>query len=577
MNDSQSVSPLALDMGGTWIKFARFGADGAFEELERMANPCDEPGLGGVAFADRLADEILHRTQGSTPSALVISTAGEIDAAGHAYRYLAAHLGAMADPLWIVRLEERLKCPVCLINDTEALAIGAAEAGQIPQEGNVGILAVGTGLGFVTIRDGRWWKPSRSLNLLGAVATPGGTYDAWASASRRAKEAANSDLAAWLRDPSNGQEKIRYLDALAAIVATSGILYHLDLVLIGGGLADACAAAGVDLAGELFPRLAGHFPEGFAIPSLLLIPNANEHVLRGALAVAAGNHIAESARFRASFDSLKTEAPSRVEPIEEWSAEQILERLWHEEQIAGEYLSESLPLLAQAARELVARRSRGGRLITVGAGTSGRIAALDAVEMPATFRCQRKEFVALIAGGMADSALSIEGGGEEDISAVPDMLLLQPGPQDFVLGISASGTSFFVRSALAFARSRGAFTAMLHESDLAGDEFFDLSIPLRSGREVVSGSTRMKAGTATKKALNFLGTTAMILEGKVRGGFMIDFDPSNAKLRRRALRILETLTGHPETICEKALAAHNNHVRTSLTSLIGKSVSSPRQ
>ena len=122
MNDAQSVSPLALDMGGTWIKFVRFGADGSFEELERMANPCDEPGLCGEAFAERLADEILRRTQGMPPGALVISTAGEIDAAGHAYRYLAAHLGAMADPAWIVRLEERLECPLCLINDTEALA-----------------------------------------------------------------------------------------------------------------------------------------------------------------------------------------------------------------------------------------------------------------------------------------------------------------------------------------------------------------------------------------------------------------------------------------------------------------------
>lgn len=568
MNDSHSVSPLALDMGGTWIKFARLGADGAFEELERMANPCDEPGLGGVAFADRLADEILHCTQGIPPSALVISTAGEIDAAGHAYRYLAAHLGAMGDPAWIVRLEERLKCPVSLINDTEALAIGAAESGRIPQEGNLGILAVGTGLGFVTIRDGRWWKPSRSLNLLGATAIPDGTYDFWVSASRRAKEAANGDLAAWLRDPSNRQEKTRYFDALAAIVATATILYHLDFVFVGGGLADACAAAGVDLVGELSQGLPTHFPVGFPAPALLLIPAANAHVLRGALAVAAGNRIAESSRFRASFDALKTEEPSRVEPIEKWGAEQILDRLWSEEQVAGERMSESLPLLAKAARELVARRSRGGRLITVGAGTSGRIAALDAVEMPATFRCRRSDFVALIAGGTADSSLSIEDGGEEDISAVPDMLLLQPGPQDFVLGISASGTSYFVRSALAFARSRGAFTAMLHESDLAGELFFDLSIPLRSGPEVVSGSTRMKAGTATKKALNFLGSTAMILEGKVRGGFMIDFDPNNAKLRRRALRILETLTGHPEDVCAKALAAHHNHVQSALNSLI---------
>lgn len=559
MSQSTESFPIALDIGGTWIKCARAATGGKFEPLERFANPCREPGLDGIGFAEKIATEILHRNDGRAPGALVMATAGELDAAGRAYRYLAAHLGAMADPAWVPHLEQRLGCPVHLINDAEALAIGAAEAGLIPREGAIGLLAVGTGLGFAVVRDGRWWKPARSLNLLGAAAIPGGDYDAWASASRRA-EAAGGNLTEWLRAPGHAADRETYLDGLAGITATASILHHLDEVLIGGGMADACAAASVDLSREISRRIAPHFPTGFAVPKVSIIPDANEHVLRGALAIAAGNQTAESARFRASFDSLKTEAPARVEPIEEWDAEQILQRLWQEEQAAGERLSESLPRLAQAARELAARRKRGGRLITVGAGTSGRIAAIDAVEMPATFRSGRSEFVALIAGGTADSALSIEGGGEEDISAVPDMLLLQPGPDDIVLGISASGTSFFVRSALAFARARGAFTVMLHESDLTGDSFFDLSIPLCSGPEVVSGSTRMKAGTATKKALNFLGTTAMILEGKVRGGFMIDFDPNNAKLQRRALRIFQTLTGQPEDRCQKALEETGNQL-----------------
>ena len=566
MSHSALSIPIALDIGGTWIKCARTSADGNFEPLERFANPCREPGLDGFGFAGKIAETVLHRNGGFAPGALVMATAGEPDAAGRAYRYLAAHLGAMADPAWVPQLEQQLGCPVHLINDAEALAIGVTEAGLIPLDGSIGLLAIGTGLGFVVVRDGRWWKPARSLNLLGACSIPGGNYDMWASASRRA-EAAGGDLTEWLQAPGHAADRESYLDGLAGIVATAAILHHLDEVLIGGGMADACAAAGVDISGEISRRIAPHFPTGFAAPKVSIIPAANEQVLRGALAIAAGNQTAESARFRASFDSLKTEAPARVEPIEEWDAETILQRLWQEEQAAGERLSESLPQLAQAACELAARRKRGGRLLTIGAGTSGRIAAIDAVEMPATFRSGRSEFVALIAGGTADSALSIEDGGEEDISAVPEMLLLQPGPDDMVLGISASGTSFFVRSALAFARSRGAFTVMLHESELTGDAFFDLPIPLCSGPEVVSGSTRMKAGTATKKALNFLGTTAMILEGKVRGGFMIDFDPNNAKLHRRALRILQTLTGQPEDRCQKALEETGNQLTRAIEAL----------
>lgn len=153
----------------------------------------------------------------------------------------------------------------------------------------------------------------------------------------------------------------------------------------------------------------------------------------------------------------------------------------------------------------------------------------------------RDRFVALVAGGLAEAAFSVEMDGEEDISAVPDLLLLQVGARDMVVGISASGTAFYVRSALAFAR---AATVLVHESDNPSAETIaDFTFRLRSGAELIRGSTRMKAGTATKKALNILSTAAMILLGKVRHGEMVDLQCGNEKLRRRAERIVAAEAG----------------------------------
>ena len=175
--------------------------------------------------------------------------------------------------------------------------------------------------------------------------------------------------------------------------------------------------------------------------------------------------------------------------------------------------------------------------------------------------------MAVVAGGLADAGLTIESEGEEDVSAVPDLLLLQPSSRDVVLGLSASGTAFFVRSALAYARQRGAWTVLVHESELAGEPCSDDAIRLHSGPECLAGSTRMKAGTATKKILNILSTTAMIRLGKVRRGRMIDVVASNDKLRRRAQGILADLAGISADEAGRLLAAHGYRLRETLQSL----------
>ena len=178
----------------------------------------------------------------------------------------------------------------------------------------------------------------------------------------------------------------------------------------------------------------------------------------------------------------------------------------------------------------------------LGDATSWRIAAMDAVEIPCTYGFPEDRILAVIAGGISDAAIEIESDFEEDASAVPEMLLINIKPEDIVIGISASGSAYFVQSALAFAKNRGALSVLIQtklpEKKLP---FCDHVIPLNSGNEVVAGSTRMKAGTATKKVLNFLSSTIMIKMGKVVGAYMIDVACINNKLVERAQAILKTL------------------------------------
>ena len=167
---------------------------------------------------------------------------------------------------------------------------------------------------------------------------------------------------------------------------------------------------------------------------------------------------------------------------------------------------------------------------------------MDAVEIPCTYGFPADRALCLIAGGVADAAVEIESDFEEDASAVPEMLLLDIGSQDVVIGISASGTAYYVQSALAVAKDRGALSVLIQgEPSVAALPFCDAVIPMHSGNEVVAGSTRMKAGTATKKILNFTSSAAMVKIGKVAGPYMINMACVNNKLLERAQDILGIL------------------------------------
>ena len=534
---------LVLDIGGTWIK----GAVGSGQllptlssiDVHRWPNP-----VGKVRSAQEYAETIvsccLTLAESLPILRVVAATAGEVAPSGRSYRIAAAHLAVMANTEWLELVEKRLGCPLTLVNDAEAFLLGASVGGHLPVRGNVAGLVVGTGLGFSLLRDGRWWKPARRLSFLGSILIPEGEYDAWASAVG-VSQICGADIASLLSRSELAEERNKYLDGLSRIIASATALFFLDKVVLGGGLCEAATSVNFPLAAELQARLEPLLLPGLAEPSIELAEAGNMEVLRGAMALASGLATADGLTFAGAFEELSTEGADVSLRIEEQPPREIARLLAQAESDAAVDFLETAPLLGEEAMLLSSKLNAGGRVVYVGAGTSGRIGAIDAVEIPCTFGLARERFVAVIAGGISDAALSVEGDSEEDSSAVPDLIPLQLGSDDFVVGISASGTAFFVRSALAYARALGAHTLMLHEARIDGPDFFDTAIRLRSGCELIRGSTRMKAGTATKKALNILSTTAMVLMGKVKCGYMIDLECSNRKLAERAARILADL------------------------------------
>lgn len=217
-----------------------------------------------------------------------------------------------------------------------------------------------------------------------------------------------------------------------------------------------------------------------------------------------------------------------------------------------------------AAVDLVAERlDRGGRLFHVGAGTSGRLGALDAAECPPTFQSPPEQVQAVIAGGPAALTGAVEGAEDDREAGARALDERAVGPLDVVLGIAAGGTTPFVHGALERARARGAATIFLAcvPREQADDDA-DVSIRLRTGPEILTGSTRLKAGTATKQVLNTISTLAMVRLGKVHGNLMVDVTTgANVKLVDRGRRLVQRLTGVEREEAARLLAAAGGQVK----------------
>ncbi len=229
----------------------------------------------------------------------------------------------------------------------------------------------------------------------------------------------------------------------------------------------------------------------------------------------------------------------------------------HQAQLqAVQAVAPALPAVAEAVRLLVEGWPRGGRLLLVGAGTSGRLAAAEAAECPPTFGTDPRRVLAVVAGGDAALRAAVEGAEDDAAAGAAAMDRLAAAPPDLVLGISASGGAPFVVAAVRRAAERGARTGAV--TAVAGSPLAracGLAIVVPTGAECPAGSTRMRAGTAQKVVLNLLTTAAMVQLGHVYRNRLVDFLPSNAKLRGRAVRTVAHLAGVGPDVARQVLEA----------------------
>ncbi|MFF2201393.1 N-acetylmuramic acid 6-phosphate etherase [Streptomyces sp. NPDC058145] len=224
-----------------------------------------------------------------------------------------------------------------------------------------------------------------------------------------------------------------------------------------------------------------------------------------------------------------------------------------------------LPQIAAAIDAVAERMARGGRLVYAGAGTAGRLGVLDASECPPTFNTEPGQVAGLIAGGPEAMVTSVEGAEDSAELAREDLDALKIGPEDTVVGISASGRTPYAVGAVEHARAVGALTVGLscneHSALAAAAEH---GIEVVVGPELLTGSTRLKAGTAQKLVLNMLSTITMIRLGKTYGNLMVDVRASNAKLRARSRRIVSLATGAPDEEIERALTEAGGEVKNAI-------------
>ena len=272
-------------------------------------------------------------------------------------------------------------------------------------------------------------------------------------------------------------------------------------------------------------------------------------------------------RSPADFAKLPTEAAHpRAAKLDTMAPEAIAALMLGEEAKAVRTAQSRADVIGRAARLVADRLAGGGRLIYVGAGTSGRLGTLDAVECVPTFGVPPSRLVPIIAGGPAALTRSVEGAEDNVRDGEARLRRVAVGPADVVCCVAASGTTPFVRAALDYARFRRAATILITCTALPtnGERVADVVITLDTGPEVIAGSTRLKAGTATKIALNAMSTTAFVLLGKTYGGLMVDVRPTNAKLWARAIRIVRTLSGLDEVAARKMIEKAGGRAKVAL-------------
>lgn len=279
----------------------------------------------------------------------------------------------------------------------------------------------------------------------------------------------------------------------------------------------------------------------------------------------------------ASFTRLETEQSNpATAAIDQMSPLEIAQAMNAEDARVADAVKRELPQIARAIEAIAGRLRGGGRLIYMGAGTSGRLGVLDATECPPTFNVSAELVVARVAGGSFALAKAAEESEDSAEAGEIDARELGVSARDAVVGIAASGRTPYALGAVAYAKQQGALTVGLAcnaDTPLAG--LADISIAPVVGPEAVTGSTRLKAGTAQKMVLNMLSTGTMVLLGKTFGNLMVDVQATNAKLRRRAVEIVSRATARDTEAAAALLRECDDEVKTAI--VVGRAGVTPAQ
>jgi N-acetylmuramic acid 6-phosphate etherase len=268
--------------------------------------------------------------------------------------------------------------------------------------------------------------------------------------------------------------------------------------------------------------------------------------------------------------NVETEQPHPAHAgLDGYDTPALIEAFVGDQAIAAQAVQAAAPQLGQAVDAAVARLAAGGRLVYVGAGTSGRLGLLDSVELQPTFSWPRERALALLAGGAGAVFEAVEGAEDDAGRGAADLRALQPVANDVVLLVAASGTTPYAIGAARAARDAGALTvAIVNNRGTPLAAACEIALVLDTGPEVISGSTRLKAGTAQKIALNTLSSSVMVRLHKVHGNLMVDLRATNAKLARRALALTMTAAGADEARAREALAASGGRVKLAIVMLL---------
>lgn len=273
----------------------------------------------------------------------------------------------------------------------------------------------------------------------------------------------------------------------------------------------------------------------------------------------------------AAVGALATEtANDRTRDLDTMSVDELLTVMNEEDQLVPAAVGAALPAIGAAVRAIVDARRAGGRLVYLGAGTSGRLGLLDAVECPPTFGTDPEEVLGLIAGGDTAFLRAQEGAEDDPELAAAALRAVGLTSADVVVGLAASGRTPYVVGGLDHARAVGATTVSVAcNTGAVISGHADVAIEVDTGPEILTGSTRLKAGTAQKLVCNMLSTASMIRTGKVYRNLMVDVRPTNAKLVDRARRIVVAATGVDDAAAAAALDAAGGHAKTAIVMLLG--------